>query len=71
VVKQREILRRIAAEARRQHVEWVIAREGANHTVYRLGSTLIPIPRHSEIGPGLTEAIYKQAEAELGRRWWR
>jgi len=27
--------------------------------------------RHVEIGPGLTEDIFKQCERELGERWWR
>ncbi len=32
---------------------------------------MIPIPRHIEIGPGLTEQIFKETEPELGERWWR
>lgn len=70
-MKRRDIIKAIKAEAARQHVAWTLTREGANHTVYRLGSTKIPIPRHTEIGPGTAEAILKETEPELGRRWWR
>lgn len=54
-MKRRDLIRRIRDEARRQEVGWTIDREGRNHTLYRLGATMIPIPRH----------------AELGERWWR
>jgi hypothetical protein len=47
-----------------------VHREGANHTIYVLGGTRIPIPRHNEIGERLAMAILVEAEAELGRRWW-
>jgi hypothetical protein len=38
--------------------------------VFRLGSAMIPIPRHAEIDRRLAEMIFKECEAELGRRWW-
>ena len=50
---------------------WEVAREGANHTVYSLDGVMIPIPRHREIGEGLTDEIRKQAGAKLGKGWWR
>jgi hypothetical protein len=28
------------------------------------------LPRHNEIGERLAMAIFTEAEAELGRRWW-
>jgi len=49
-MKRRNLIRRIAQEAMRQGVEWKVHREGANHTIYLLGGTRIPIPRHTEIG---------------------
>ena len=70
-MRRREILKRIAAQAKAAGVTWEVHREGANHTIYRLGNTVIPVPRHIEIGPGLSEEIFKQCEAELGERWWR
>jgi len=70
-MRRRDLIKRIAAEARRANIEWMVIREGANHSLYQLGRVTIPIPRHSEIGPGLTEAIFKQCEPELGERWWK
>jgi hypothetical protein len=69
-MKRRNLIRRIAQEAMRQGVEWKVHREGANHTIYLLGGTRIPIPRHNEIGERLAMAIFVEAEGELGRRWW-
>jgi hypothetical protein len=69
-MKRRDLIRKIAQEAMRQGVEWKVHREGANHTIYLLGGTRIPIPRHTEIGERLALAIFVQAEGELGRRWW-
>lgn len=70
-MKRREIVRRIDAQAKAAGVTWEVQREGAKHTVYRLGATTIPIPRHVEIGLGLSEDIFKQCELELGERWWK
>jgi hypothetical protein len=69
-MKRRDLIRKIAQEAMRQGVEWKVHREGANHTIYLLGGTRIPIPRHTEIGERLALAIFVEAEGELGRRWW-
>lgn len=70
-MKRREILKRISERAKVAGVIWEVRREGANHTVYRLGASTVPIPRHVEIGPGLSEEIFKQCEPELGERWWK
>jgi hypothetical protein len=70
-MKRRDVIRNIANEANRQGIEWKVHREGANHTIYLLGGTRIPIPRHNEIGERLVRAIFIEAEAELGRRWWQ
>lgn len=43
----------------------------SNHTIYRLGSVRVPVPRHEGVGPGLTEATLKEREPVLGRRWWK
>lgn len=71
MTKPRDIVKRISREAKRQGVDFGLAREGANHTVYLLGSTMIPIPRHREVGEGLTEQIYRECQDELGKGWWR
>lgn len=67
----RVIVKRIRREAFRQGVGFVLVREGANHTVYRLGDVMIPIPRHRDIGERLTEQIYRECQDVLGRGWWR
>jgi hypothetical protein len=70
-VKRTEVVRRLAKAARAADVEWTEIRQGANHTIYRLGTTTIPIPRHREISEGLARAIFKEAESQLGEGWWR
>lgn len=70
-MKRGELIGRIKRQAKISKVGWHTDHEGANHIVYRLGATMIPIPRHREIGPGVTEAIFKECEAELGERWWK
>lgn len=69
--KPRDIVKRISREAKRQNLDFVLHREGANHTVYLLDGTMIPIPRHPEIGEGLTEKIYRECQDKLGKGWWR
>jgi hypothetical protein len=70
-VKRRDLVKRIAREAKRQRVEWTIIREGGNHSVYRLDTAMIPIPRHTELGERLAEDIFKECEGVLGKGWWR
>ena len=70
-MKRREVVKRIAAEAKRQGVTWVLARQGANHAVYTLDDVMIPIPRHRELGEGLVVDIFKECQDVLGKGWWR
>ena len=69
-MKRRDLIRKIAKEAKRQGVSWIEG-EGGKHSTYMLGSHTIPVPRHTEIGEGLAEQIFKECESELGRRWWK
>ncbi|MER7013016.1 hypothetical protein ABT324_16475 [Saccharopolyspora sp. NPDC000359] len=69
-MKQRKLLKKIAKEAKRQRVDWHLAREGSNHAIYRLGGKMIPVPRHTEIDESLAAMIFKECETELGERWW-
>jgi len=71
VTKPKDIVKRISREAKRQNVDFGLHREGGKHTLYRLGATVFPIPRHREINEMTTEGIYKQCETELGKGWWR
>lgn len=70
-MKRVALIKRIRAEARRCGVEWRLHHEGANHTIFYLGETMIPVPRHAEVGEQLAEEIFKECEPELGRRWWK
>jgi len=36
-----------------------------------LDNPKVPIPRHTEIGEGLTRKILHECEAKLGKGWWR
>ncbi|ALL75745.1 hypothetical protein AD006_11315 [Pseudonocardia sp. EC080610-09] len=58
----RDIVKRISREAERRSVSFGLDREGAEHTVYRIGTTINPIPRHREVD---------ECETELGKGWWR
>ena len=44
VSKLRDVVRRIAKEAKRQNLGFVLEREGAKHTVSNLGGLMVPIP---------------------------
>jgi hypothetical protein len=70
-VKRRDLLRKIASEAKRQEVKWTCNREGANHTVYDLDGLMIPVPRHRDIDERLAREICCQCEPKLGTDWWR
>ena len=71
MTKARALEKRIRQEAKRQGVSWTLVRQGANHTVCELDGIVVPIPRHAELGEGLTREIYRQCEPKLGKGWWR
>jgi hypothetical protein len=70
-VKRREVIKKIAATAKKQEAEWTLAREGANHTVYTLNGVVVPIPRHNELGEIFAVDIFKECEGVLGKGWWK
>jgi len=61
------VIRAIGQEAKRQGIVWELEREGARHTVYRLGRTMIPVARHMEIDDQMAIVIFKECEGELGK----
>ncbi len=71
IVKRGQLIKRIADRAKEAGVDWAVDREGSNHTVYRLGKTMIPVPRHREIDNVLAEKVFKECQPELGQRWWK
>ena len=70
-MKRREVIKKIATAARKQEAEWILAREGANHTVYTLNGVVVPIPRHNELGEIFSVDIFKECEDVLGKGWWK
>ncbi len=70
-MKKRELLRRIARQAKERKVEWVFDGPGSKHDIWILKGRKIPVPRHTEIGEGLAEDIFKDCEFALGKRWWK
>lgn len=70
-MKRRDLIKKIATEAKRQDVEWTLCGEGANQSIYLLKGEIIPIPRHSELGEQLAVEIFKECQAVLGKGWWR
>jgi hypothetical protein len=65
-VRRRELVKRIAAEASRQGVDWSLLR----HDAYVLGGSRIPVPRHSEIKELTAQDILAECGSVLGEDWW-
>lgn len=70
-MKRRDLIRKIAAEAKRQRIGWEFDHEGARHTIYQLDGLIVPIPRHNEINEMTAEGIKKDCQEKLGKGWWR
>jgi predicted RNA binding protein YcfA (HicA-like mRNA interferase family) len=56
MMKRTELLKRLAEIGTLE-----LVREGANHSLYRVNGNVVTVPRHREIGEGLSKAILKQA----------
>ena len=69
--KRADIIKQIEKAAKAAQLKFILAREGANHTIYELDGVMIPIARHRELGQRYAETIYKQCETKLGKGWWR
>jgi hypothetical protein len=54
----------------RSGLQWVLWREGGNHSIFTLGDVRVLIPRHREIPDVLARKIMKDLEPDLGERWW-
>ncbi len=70
-MKRRDLLRRISRAATAAGVDWSEVREGKEHTIFRIGTLQISVPRHREINELTAEGILKDTEGELGEGWWR
>lgn len=71
MTKQRELLKKIHQEAKKQGLTFELHEHGGNHDKYLLGGMLVTVPRHTEIGNRMAEKIYKDCEPKLGNRWWK
>jgi len=71
MTKRKSVLKKIRAASRRHGYAFTIFREGANHTIYDIDGTRIPIGRHSELDNDYVRIIYKELEPKLGKDWWR
>lgn len=69
-MKRRELVTLIGQQAAAVGVGWQLRRHGANHEIWELDGTMIPIPRHRTIAPPTARDILKQTQPTLGRRWW-
>lgn len=57
--------------AKAKGLDWAVARQGANHTVFDLDGVMIPIARHNEIDNRMAEIIFKECADKLGKDWWK
>ena len=56
-MKRRELIRRL------KKVGFVFERHGGDHDIYRRGTQIVSVPRHSEINERLANAILKKWNA--------
>jgi hypothetical protein len=61
-VKRAELIRTLAAIAKRDGAELVLLRHGGRHDVFVIGRYRIEIPRHREIAERLARAIVRDCE---------
>lgn len=69
MTKRRDILKTIKAAAKERGVSFEVS-EGGKHSIVILDGAKFPVPRHTEIGEGLTRTIYSQCALKLGEDWW-
>ncbi len=70
-MKRRELIDTIRQAAAAAGVAWEKTRDGGRHEIWRCGNQQISIPRHREINVHTAQAIMKELEPVLGKRWWR
>lgn len=57
-------MRQLRQIGRGNGLELVEVRQGANHTIYKLGKWTFPVPRHSEVNKRTAKAILERARKE-------
>lgn len=56
-VKRSELLRRMAAEAKRAGVDLEFIREGGGHSIYRVNNHNLVVPRHAEVNERVAKSL--------------
>ena len=70
-MNRRTLIRKIAKEAQRQQLNWRLAREGADHSIFDLDGLSITVPRHSDLNELTALGILKRCAMKFGPKWWR
>lgn len=69
--KRRALIRQLSKAAKARGMTFEVLREGGRHTVFTLDGMRLPIPRHNDINEITAASIRRDAEAKLGKDWWR
>lgn len=69
-MKRTAVLKKITKAAKSAGVEFS-TQELKNHTALTVGGVRTTIGRHGEVSEGTAEALYRQLQPALGKRWWR
>jgi mRNA interferase HicA len=65
------LLSKISAAAARAGLEFVLVREGSNHSIFQCGGQRVVIPRHRDINELAARAIMRDLDDQLGKDWWK
>lgn len=66
-MRRTDLIRTIRQQAKGAGLSMELIREGKEHEVWQVGDTLLPIPRHREVSPGVTRKLLKAVEKEVSR----
>lgn len=64
-MRRTDLEKQLRAIAKTKAVAFSKSREGANHTIFNMNGTKIPVPRHREISEHLAKKILKDARAAV------
>lgn len=63
-MKRKELIKKLDEAAKANGLRLEFVREGANHSLYRIGTWQFPIVRHNEIVDVDAKSLLKRAAAE-------
>ncbi len=69
-MRQREVIERLRAEARRRDLEFEIT-QLTRHVAVRVGGTTKTLGRHREVDEVTARRFWDQFAEVLGKGWWR